>query len=78
MEFVDHWEREHVRPVTPPKRADEARRLALQCRQDAAKAGINDQDLDAAVDGDLIANMVHALDAASLRQMAKEQWAGDE
>lgn len=77
-EFVNRWEFEHVRIVAPSERAEEARRLALQCREDAARAGISEQDLEEAVGGDLIANMVLALSAAAFRELAKEQWADEE
>jgi hypothetical protein len=76
--FVEQWEFSHIRAVESSERLEEARRLALQCQQDAAKAGISLRDLEAAVDGDLTENMVQALSAAAFRQMAKEQWANDE
>jgi len=40
--------------VARSNREEEARRLALQCREDAAKAEISSQDLEAAVEGNLI------------------------
>jgi hypothetical protein len=49
------------------------RHLALRCREDAAKAGISGQDLEAAVEGNLIGNMLQALDAAEFRQMYRDQ-----
>ncbi len=59
-------------------RQDQARRLALQCREDAAKAGISSQDLEAAAEGILIGNMLQALDAAEFRQMYRDQLADQE
>jgi len=76
--FVEQWEFTHIRAVESSEQPEEARRLALRCQQDAAKAGISPQDLQAAVDGDLIENMVQALSAAAFRQMAKEQWADED
>jgi hypothetical protein len=73
-QFVDRWEFENVAIVTPSKRSEEAQRLASQCREDAARAGISEQDLEDAVGGDLIANMVLALGEAVFRQLAREQW----
>lgn len=61
-EFLDHWEAEHVEPVSEIRRLCEARRLALACREDAVRAGITKQDLDDAAGGDLIGNMLAALD----------------
>jgi len=76
-EFVDRWELEHVSYVAIPKREETARQLALQCREDAAKAGISGQELDEAVEGDLVANMVAALDAIAFQQLARDQWADE-
>ena len=45
---------EHITVVARSNREEEARRLALQCREDAAKAEISSQDLEAAVEGNLI------------------------
>ena len=45
-------------------REGQAQRLALRCGEDAAKAGISSQDLEVAADGNLIGNMLQALDAA--------------
>jgi hypothetical protein len=59
-------------------REEQARRLALQCREEAAKAGISQQDLEAAVEGNLIGNMLQALDAAEFRQMYRDQVADQE
>jgi hypothetical protein len=77
-EFVERWEFDHIKFVPDSERAEEARRLAALCRQDAAKAGISAADLDAAAEGDLTGNMVSALSAAAFRQMAVEQWADEE
>jgi hypothetical protein len=46
-EFLAQWELEQIEVVPRSDRQDQARRLALHCRQDAAKAGINEQDLQA-------------------------------
>jgi hypothetical protein len=70
-EFVDHWESEHVEPVANSEKDKEATRLALLCRQDALRAGIGERDLEDAVGGDLIGNMLQALDAAALRELEK-------
>ena len=76
-EFLDRWELEHVTYVAIPEREETARRLALQCREDAARAGITEQELEEAVEGDLVGNMVTALDAVTFRQLARDQWADD-
>ena len=47
-------QRSAVTVVARSNREEEARRLALQCREDAAKAEISSQDLEAAVEGNLI------------------------
>jgi len=70
-EFLDHWESEHVEPVAGSERITEAKRLASLCRDDAIRAGIAEKDLDGVVNGDLVGNMLHALDAASLRESDK-------
>jgi hypothetical protein len=54
------------------------RRLALQCREDAVRAGIGSEDLEAAVQGDLFGNMLQALNAAEFRQMYRDQIADQE
>jgi hypothetical protein len=77
-EFMERWEFDHIKFVPDSERAEEARRLAALCREDAAKAGISAADLDAAVEGDLIGNMAGALAAAAFRQIAIEQWADEE
>jgi hypothetical protein len=73
--FLAEWETEHVQIVERSNREDEARRLALQCREDAIKAGLSTEDLEAAVEGNLIDNMLQALDAAEFRQMCRDQGA---
>jgi hypothetical protein len=70
-EFLDYWEAEHVEVVADSEKAQEAKRLALQCRQDAIRAGIADQDLEDAVEGDLVGNMLQALDALAFREWKK-------
>ena len=79
--FLAQWQIEHVKIVARSDREDQARRLALRCREDAARAGISSQDLEAAVEGSLIGNMLQALDAADaaeFRQMYRDQLAGQE
>src|SRR6516164_2949120 len=44
--FLAKWEFEHIEAVARSVRDEQARRLALQCREDAAKAGISTQDLE--------------------------------
>jgi hypothetical protein len=76
--FLAQWEIEHVKIVARSDREDQARRLALQCREDAAKAGISSQDLEAAGEGNLIGNMLQALDDAEFRRMYRDQVAKQE
>jgi hypothetical protein len=64
-EFVDYWESEHIAAVADSEKAKEAEQLAAACRQDALRAGITGQDLEEAVGGDLIGNMLQALDFAT-------------
>jgi hypothetical protein len=59
-------------------RKEQARRLALKCQEDAVKAGISSEDLEAAVEGNLFSNMLQALDAAEFRQMYRDQIADQE
>jgi hypothetical protein len=49
------------------ERHREAERLATMCREDAIRAGISVEDLEAAVGGDLVRNMRDALEAAKNR-----------
>ena len=79
--FLAQWEFEHIADsdiVARADREDQGRRLALRCREDAAKAGISSQDLEAAAEGNLIGNMLRALDAAEFRQMYRDQLADQE
>jgi hypothetical protein len=76
--FLAQWEFEHVEVVARSDREKQAQRLALQCREDAGKAGISNQDLEAAVEGNLVGNMRQALDAAEFRQICRDQWADQE
>jgi hypothetical protein len=76
--FLAKWEFEHIKVVARSDREEQAPRLAFQCREDAAEAGISGQDLEAAVEGSLIGNMLQALDAAEFRQMYRDQVAGQE
>jgi hypothetical protein len=66
-EFIDHWESEHVEAVPNPEKPAEAERLAAMCREDAIRAGVGVEELEAAVGGDLIRNMQEALEAAKNR-----------
>ena len=74
--FLAQWEIEHIKMVARSDRQDQAQRLALRCREDAAKAGISGQDLEAAAEG--IGNMLQALDDAEFRQMYRDQVAEQE
>ena len=76
--FLAQWEIEHIKMVARSDREDQAQRLALRCREDAAKAGISGQDLEAAAEGNLIGNMLQALDAAEFRKMYRDQLAEQE
>jgi hypothetical protein len=76
--FLARWEIEHVKMVARSDREDQAECLALRCREDAAKAGISSQDLEAAAEGNLIGNMLQALDDVEFRQMYRDQLAGQE
>jgi len=76
--FLAKWEFEHIEVVARSVRDEQARRLALQCREDAAKARISRQDLEAAAEGNLIGNMLQALDSAEFRQMYRDQVASQE
>jgi hypothetical protein len=76
--FLAKWEFEHIEIVARSDREEQARRLAFRCREDAAMAGISSRDLEAAAEGNLIGNMLQALDAAEFRQMYRDQVAGQE
>jgi hypothetical protein len=76
--FLAQWEIWHLKKVARSDREDEAGRLALRCLEDAAKAGISSQDLEAAAEGNLIGNMLQALDDAEFRQIYRDQLAGQE
>ena len=79
--FLAQWQFEHIADrdiVARSDREDQAQRLALRCREDAAKAGISSQDLEVAAEGNLIGNMLQALDAAEFRQMYRDQLADQE
>jgi len=76
--FLAQWQIEHVKMVARSGREYEARRLALRCLEDAARAGISSQDLEAAAEKNLIDNMLQALDDAEFRQMYRDQVAGQE
>jgi hypothetical protein len=76
--FLAQWEIEHIKMVVRSDRENEAGRLALRCLEDAARAGISSQDLQAAAEGNLIGNMLQALDDAEFQQMYRDQLAGQE
>jgi hypothetical protein len=75
--FLAQWEIEHIKMVVRSDRENEAGRLALRCLEDAARAGISSQDLQAAAEGNLI-GMLQALDDAEFQQMYRDQLAGQE
>jgi hypothetical protein len=77
-EFLAQWEIEHIKMVPRSDREDQAQHLALRCREDAAKAGISSEDLEAAAEGNLIGDMLQALDEAEFQQMYRDQLAGQE
>jgi hypothetical protein len=64
-EFLRGWFAQHIRALPPVQRLAEAVRLATGCRKDAVAAGIDLQDIRDAADGDLIRNILQALDAAA-------------
>jgi hypothetical protein len=70
--FLDQWEFEHITLVARSNREEQARRLTLQCREDAIKTGISSEDLEAAVEGNLFGYILQALDAAEFRQMYRD------
>ena len=76
--FLARWQFEHVKLVARSNREYEAGRLALRCLEDAARAGISSLDLEAAAEGNLIGNMLQALDDAEFRQMYRDQVADQE
>ena len=76
--FLAQWEIEHIKMVARSDRQDQAQRLALRCREDASRAGISSQDLEGAAEGNLIGNMLQALDDAEFRQIYLDQLAGQE
>jgi hypothetical protein len=76
--FLAQWQIDHVKIVARSDRENQARRLALRCLEDAARAAIGSQDLEAAAEGNLIGNMLQALDDAEFRQMYRDQVAEQE
>jgi hypothetical protein len=76
--FLAQWQFKHVKIVARSDRVYEAGRLALWCLEGAARAGISSQELEAAAEGDLIGNMLQALDGAEFRRMYREQVAEQE
>lgn len=67
-EFLDHWEAEHVNAVPNAQKRNEAERLVKSCLADANRAGIIEQDLEEAADGNLFDNMLKALQFAERQQ----------
>jgi len=65
VEFLDCWEADHVEPVPAKQRGVIAVRLAEQCRDDAARAGIEIADLMRAAKGNLVQNMLDAMKEAA-------------
>ena len=78
VKFLAQWEFEHITLVARSDREEQARRLALQCREDAVRAGISTEDLETAVEGNLFDNMFQALNDAEFRQMYRDQIADQE
>ena len=76
--FLAQWQFEHVKLVARSDREYEAGRLALRCREDAARAGISSEDLEAAAEGNLNGDMLRALDDAEFRRMYRDQVAEQE
>jgi hypothetical protein len=68
-EFLDYWESEHVEAVPARQRGQEAVRLGELCRDDALRAGIALVDLQRAANGNLVQNMLDALQAALRRDL---------
>jgi hypothetical protein len=67
LEFLDHWESDHVKYVPPAQRGAEAVLLAEQCREDAIRAGVDLLDLQRAAKGNLVQNMLEAVAVAETR-----------
>lgn len=70
-EFLDHWESEHVNVVPHAQKRDEAEQLVRGCLADAKRAGISEQDLEDAADGDLLDSMLKALQFAEDMEMER-------
>ena len=77
-QFLARWQIEHVKRVARSDREYEAGRLALRCLADAARVGISSPDLEAAAEGNLIGNMLQALDDAEFRRIYRNQVAEQE
>ncbi len=67
LEFLDRWEADHIVAVPPQLKGPEAARLAAMCREDAIRAGIDAFDLEKVAKGNLVQNMLDALEAAADR-----------
>lgn len=63
--FLVNWLSEHARPLPLTRRVAEAVRLASACRKDATAASIPQQEIRDASGGDLILQMLRALDMAA-------------
>jgi hypothetical protein len=68
-EFLDRWEVENVNAVAASDKAAEAERLARRCSEDAARAGISEQELEDAASTDVISYMLRALEDAAFREI---------
>jgi hypothetical protein len=68
VEFLDRWEADHIQVTPQSQWGYEAARLAEMCLEDAIRAGISTVELQRAAKGNLIQNMLDALEAVSLRE----------
>jgi hypothetical protein len=71
--FLAQWVFEHIKPVARANREEQARLLAEKCRDDAAKVGINKWALEIVAGGDLVRNMIGALNEAEFKQICRDQ-----
>jgi hypothetical protein len=68
LEFLDRWEADHISPLPVAHKGREAVRLAGLCREDAERAGISVVDLQKAANGNLVQNMLNAIEDAAKRR----------